>query len=549
MKKLFIIEAPGKVKSFRMILNSIGVDAEVAATKGHLYSFPKDLSISGIDEKFNDVGRVLINPEGAQYIRNKASEVEQIIIATDADNEGDVIAWDVYSLIKDINDNILRLKLKGMDKESIEESMETIHEIRKNDAIPGRTRAIVDRMIGHTYSKDGVGVGRVLTAILGIVTTESLSCQRLRLTAPSKSAGRPWSCYIDTNSVITDAIASKLIKLNFPAITVKSSEEYDGSVGHMGDIMIKAGDELYMTPKETAQSMQNMYEAGQMSYPRSGSKGISKGAQRRLAKLMKASGSQGVDVSNIKEKEAGETHDAPYPIGNVDFSKDPKKLGDDLGVRNLVARNFVRSSQKRVIEKGHTKTIYDFLLSEGFSKEVSLYVAKADWTREVGPRFPGQESWGKNEIQERMPETVLLEKVIEKGLGKPSTWANHIENFMSKGLVNSNLELTSKGQEWVSKSPKELLDPRLSSAIEKACDRIIPSIMNSDEKEPWSGLAEKIINAVPDNLKSEIKSKLHTFKAENVPSYEKDVADIEATHNKTEVYDAQSPTYDMYSSD
>ena len=113
---------------------------------------------------------------------------------------------------------------------------------------------------------------------------------------------------------------------------MKANKEISAKPLHMGDIMSKASDELGMTPTETASSLQNLYESGQMSYPRSGSRGVSKGAQRRLERMMKRSGFKG-KPENIREKDGGEVHDAPYPTKDVDVSKDPRKLGDDKGVQ------------------------------------------------------------------------------------------------------------------------------------------------------------------------------------------------------------------------
>ena len=66
-----------------------------------------------------------------------------------------------------------------------------------------------------------------------------------------------------------------------------------------------------------------------------------------------------------------------------------------------------------------------------------------------------------------------LESAVEMGLGKPSTWAKHIDGLFERGLVDDNLNLTQKGREWADHAPEELLDPRISAAIEKACDRMI----------------------------------------------------------------------------
>lgn len=532
-KTLFVIEAPGKIRSFESILQKIGLDAKVQATSGHLYESPKELSDLGVDSRFRETKRTARNDKTIWYMRQAAKEAEQVIIATDADTEGDVIAWDVYELLKDIHPDMLRVKLRGMDPDSVQESLTDAYPVRKTDAVPGRTRAIVDRLIGHSFSKNGVGVGRVSTSLLGLLhkAGPDISTTRVRLVAPAKDGSQPWVAQCDCNRVISMEIAERLAGLSLPALEMRAAKESSNAAMHMGEVMVRSGDELGMKPKETAKSLQNMYETGQMSYPRSGSKGVSKGAQRRLARMIRKSGFRGAS-ERIQEKGDEDTHDAPYPIGDVDVSKDPRKLGDDQGVRALVAREFVKSSLKREKQIAFAKPIYEFLKSEGFSEAVAQHVARLAWTREIGPRFPGETSWPESGVVQRMPETVLLEKAMEAGLGRPSTWAKHIDGFMERGLADENLQLTEKGKAWVAGSPQDLLDPRISRAIEGACERIVAGMMDDPEREPWSVLAEKITSALPPEISQAMQGALEMARREAIPGYADDIARIDPPEAK-----------------
>lgn len=141
-----------------------------------------------------------------------------------------------------------------------------------------------------------------------------------------------------------------------------------------------------------------------------------------------------------------DTHDAPYPIGDVDVSKDPRQIGDGHGIRMMVAWNMVRSSLSRERQAAHSAEIEEFLKSQGYNDKVAKYFAGRNWTREIGPRFPGEKTFQESSTTQRRPETVLLEKAVALGLGRPSTWANHVETFMNRGLCDDNLQLTDKGK-------------------------------------------------------------------------------------------------------
>jgi DNA topoisomerase-1 len=161
----------------------------------------------------------------------------------------------------------------------------------------------------------------------------------------------------------------------------------------------------------------------------------------------------------------------------------------------------IKSGQVHELQFGVGERAGNHLVKIGFSKDISEYVSKLEWRREVGPQYPGQETWPESKVTIRRADTVLLQHAVDAGLGKPSTWANHIDKFMNRGLVDEDLNLTKKGREWIAASPPALLDPRISAAIEQACDRVLKGMMDNPDREPWEILSEKIINALPDQLK------------------------------------------------
>jgi DNA topoisomerase-1 len=495
--ELFVIEAPGKAKQLEALLAGLGIEARVQATKGHLFTMPDKLTPLGIDRAMREFARVPRDLAVVQRLRDEVSTAARVYVATDADAEGDVIAWDVAELIRDIHPEPVRVRLRGMDQESIKEALAEAKPVSKDDAIPGRTRAIIDRMIGAAFSRDGVAVGRVGTALLGAVASQKPSVHKLRLAAPAKDGGRPWTAETDAKDPITKQVADRLASLALPALDfAAASKPMTPPPGNMGDIMVRAGDRLGMSPKEAATSMQRSYESGRLSYPRAGSRGLSRGAMGKIAKLLKQSGYK-FDEGKLVEKPAGAVHDAPYPIGKVNVSNDPERLGQDEGLRTMVARDLVKSGQEHKVELAGTAPLVSFLMGKGFSEEVTRAICGLHWKREQGPRYPGQESWASSEVIARRPDTVVLEVAVKAGLGRPSTWANHVESFMNRGLVDEALGLTAKGREWLAASPAELVDPRMSAAIENACERIAASKGGDPSREPWEVLAEKIVAKLP----------------------------------------------------
>jgi Topoisomerase IA len=506
MSYLFVIEAPGKARQLEELLQGLGFDAKVQATKGHLYEMPKRATPLGIDAGFRDFERKLIDPQVGVRLREAAMESTNVYVATDADQEGDVIAWDVAELLSDIHPSPLRVRLRGMDSESVREAIEGATFVSKRDAVPGRTRAIIDRMIGGVFSNNGVAVGRIGSALLGVIRDEAPSTRRVLLVAPSKDHGRPWTAECDIKAPITAEVAKKLIAVKFPPLDIGTkSPSSPTAPANMGQIMVRAGDELDMSPKEASESLQKLYEAGRMSYPRAGSKGISKSVMRKIARELKKAGYT-FDEEKTPEKKADDVHDAPYPIGPVQAQQDPVRQGHEEGLRTLVARDLIKTGQTHIVETGVGATAAAHLRSKGFSAEICDYVGKLHWRRETGPRYPGQESWPKSKTWARRPDTVLLEAAVEKGLGRPSTWANHITKFMQRDLVDDDLQLTAKGREWIARTPPILLNPQISAAIEQACERTLAGMMDDPDREPWEILAEKIVTVLPPEVSQPLRN-------------------------------------------
>ena len=95
-KKLFLIEAPGKIKKLRQILGS---DYIVKASGGHIRELAKDGEGNlGFDLNSDRISCRFVprNPQAKKMIaelKELVKQVETVILATDEDREGEIIAW------------------------------------------------------------------------------------------------------------------------------------------------------------------------------------------------------------------------------------------------------------------------------------------------------------------------------------------------------------------------------------------------------------------------------------------------------------------------
>lgn len=508
IEAVWFIEAPGKARHLEAILARLEVPARVQATKGHFMGMPSSLTEMGVDTKFHDHGRRPLDNVLYQRIRAEARAAGRVIIATDADAEGDVIAWDIAVAISDIHSDCLRVRLKALDDESILAALAGAAPVRKEDAIPGRTRALVDRAIGSAFASKGVQAGRVTSAMLGLVRRGEVAIEQMTLTADARSGGRPWRLTLPVTGVLDSPTARRLTTMTLPAMGVRQAVHHQYRPAHMGDVMIRASKVMGMKPRETAAAMQTAYETGRLSYPRSSARAMSHATARRLRKILKT----GFDDTLVARSQATDTHDAPSPVGDFNPSHDPAKMGHVEGVRVLIGRDLVKCGQRHTREIADTSPLDAFLTGQGVAQGVRELLLKAEWYREQGPVYPGRESYVESGVETLPTETAILSACLGANLGRASTWSSHVGNFAESGLVEireNALVLSDRGQALANRLPQELMSARLSSAIEGICDRGRDALKGDYQgREPWEVLAGSIIKALPASISGPILNEL-----------------------------------------
>ncbi len=112
-----------------------------------------------------------------EALRKLALEVDEIIVATDPDREGEKIAWDVSLSLKPYNKNIRRGRFHEVTRSAILSALRNGEDLDLKLVYSQIVRRIEDRWIGFTlsqhlwavYGKQWLGAGRVQTPVLGWV--------------------------------------------------------------------------------------------------------------------------------------------------------------------------------------------------------------------------------------------------------------------------------------------------------------------------------------------------------------------------------------------
>nr|WP_157320658.1 type I DNA topoisomerase [Nesterenkonia alkaliphila] len=175
---MVIVESPAKSRS---IAKYLGDDFIVDASAGHIRDLPQPSDLPA-DMKKGPFGKFAVDPDNGfepyyvvseskkskvRELKRQLKEADELYLATDADREGEAIAWHLYEVLKP-KVPTYRLSFTEITKEAITRAMENPREI-DNDLVDAQeTRRILDRLYGYEISPvlwrkvgKGLSAGRV----------------------------------------------------------------------------------------------------------------------------------------------------------------------------------------------------------------------------------------------------------------------------------------------------------------------------------------------------------------------------------------------------
>jgi DNA topoisomerase I len=176
-KSLLIVESPAKAKT---IQKYVGNDYEVMASKGHIKDLPKRGGVD-VDQGFQETYELLEERgkgEVIKKLRQQAKRVEEVLLATDPDREGEAIAWHLMEEVKKANKdvNVRRVLFNEITKKGVKEGLGDTRDLDSNLYEAQRTRRVLDRIGGYPLSNllwrklaFGLSAGRVQTPALRII--------------------------------------------------------------------------------------------------------------------------------------------------------------------------------------------------------------------------------------------------------------------------------------------------------------------------------------------------------------------------------------------
>src|SRR5579859_2749968 len=172
-KTLVVVESPAKAKTIKKYLGS---GYEVLASKGHIKDLPKKLGID-IEDGFKETYEVVPGKEKVVHeLKQAAKSVDQVLLATDPDREGEAIAWHIMEELKPAKKTTKRVEFHEITKKGVEYGVNHPRELDKHLYDAQRARRVLDRIVGYDVSAlvwsklaFGLSAGRVQSVALRLI--------------------------------------------------------------------------------------------------------------------------------------------------------------------------------------------------------------------------------------------------------------------------------------------------------------------------------------------------------------------------------------------
>jgi len=234
MKYLVIVESPTKA---RTISRFLGSDYIIKASMGHVMDLPK--SKLGIDvengfapqyEFLNDKKKII------SEIKTIAKTVDNIILATDPDREGEAIASQVSNLLSKDN-KLKRIVFHEITSNAVLEALKTPREINEDLVNAQTARRVLDRLVGYKLSpllwkkvRRGLSAGRVQSVALRFIVEREEEIKKF-----NKEKYWTISALLTKKSDRKNSVEFELVEINGEKIEVQTTINlYDGNYKYAG---------------------------------------------------------------------------------------------------------------------------------------------------------------------------------------------------------------------------------------------------------------------------------------------------------------------------
>ncbi|GAB4213628.1 MAG: type I DNA topoisomerase [Synechococcales cyanobacterium] len=421
MTALVIVESPTKARTIRGFLPK---GYEVHASMGHVRDLPQSAADIPEDLKSEDWAKIGVNvqqnfeplyiiPKDKQKVvrelKTALKGVDELILATDEDREGESISWHLLQVLKP-KVPIKRMVFHEITREAIQSALSHCREVDERLVRAQETRRILDRLVGYTLSPllwkkiaPKLSAGRVQSVAVRLLVERERQRRAFRsgqfwdLHAQLQTTGDPFPAVLVTlkgkrlatgqdfdaatgeiavgRDVVrlneTEAVALRERLQSLPwqvsqieqrQVNRKPSPPFTTST-----LQQESNRKLRLSAQETMRIAQRLYEEGYITYMRTDSVHLSDQAIQAARQCVESMyGKPYLSPSprqfTTKSKGAQEAHEAIRPAGSqFRVPAETGLSGRELDLYDLIWKRTVASqmAEARVLQIGVTVDVGD----------------------------------------------------------------------------------------------------------------------------------------------------------------------------------------------
>ncbi len=480
IENLVIVESPAKARTIERFL---GKDFHVKSSFGHIRDLAKKNLGIELDNKYKP--QYIISEDKKRIVaelKKIAGEAKIVWLASDEDREGEAIAWHLSEVLNLKPENTKRIVFHEITKSAIQAAIQQPRGIDQNLVNSQQARRVLDRLVGFELSpilwkkvQPSLSAGRVQSVAVRLLVEREREILSFKPAASYKIEGI--FMFLDQDgqersfkAEIPKRFPSKQKTLEFlnknkdaeyvvTNIEVKPTKRWPLPPFTTSTLQQEASWKLGFSVTQTMLVAQKLYEAGKITYMRTDSVNLSNLALSTAKKAISNEfGNEYIKIRKYKTKAKGaqEAHEAIRPTyfqnKSIDGAATEKKLYELIWKRTIASQMSDALLEKTVATIDVSTTEEDFIATgevikfDGFLRvytESKNEEAEGKKKNILPPLKINQTLTNKSILgmekftqpQSRYTEAILVKKLEELGIGRPSTYAPTISTIQNRGYV------------------------------------------------------------------------------------------------------------------
>ena len=517
-ENLVIVESPAKAKTIEKFL---GKDYVVKSSFGHIRDLAKkDLGID-LDGGFSPIYEIPDDKKKVVAELSKlAHSVKTVWLASDEDREGEAIAWHLTEVLGLPVATTKRIVFHEITKKAILSAIEEPRTVNMDLVNAQQARRVLDRLVGFELSpvlwkkvKPSLSAGRVQSVavrllverereIIDFKTTEYYRVVAQFTTEDKTTFRAELSHRFDKREEAVAFLEScKGARFTVVKSEEKPSQRVPAAPYTTSTLQQEAGRKLGMSVSQTMSIAQRLYEQGLITYMRTDSVNLSGQALAQTKEeVIKLFGEKYHQIRNYKTKTKGaqEAHEAIRPSyldrTTIEGNAAEKRLYELIWKRTVASQMVAAEIDRTVVTIDMNDGEAQFIATgevvrfDGFLKLYSESTdddQAADATQGMLPALAvGQQLAAQSivatqrftQAPTRYNEALLVKRLEELGIGRPSTYAPTITTIINRGyVVKQNKEGVKRAYEQLTFDGKSVKSKMLSENIGKEKSRLAPT--------------------------------------------------------------------------